>query len=123
MIIAGSHFVNNTANNYGGAIYCGTEVRLNMDNNTFKTETEILSTILSGIFIHSYSKWIFITDSLFEVLSSSIRNISVIYHSKESYGSSLTTGNLIVVCPVNTRLLLYNTTINTANAVNVGLLI
>ena len=112
MKINGNCFVNNTANNYGGAIYVGTETSYTLiDDSTF-ISAEISSTLLSGIFIQSHSKTIVITDSN--------RNISAIYHSKESTKRSLITGDLTIQCPVNTKLVLYNTTSNIESPSNIG---
>ena len=107
--IINSHFVNNTANNYGGAIYVGSEASYAFINDSSFQSAEISSTLLSGIFIQSYSKNVFIFDSLFEIMILWSRNISAVYHSRESTTSSLMTGNITVMCPVNARLVMHNT--------------
>ena len=107
--ITKSNFVNNTANNYGGAIYVGNGIQLIIEDTSFLSG-EVPSTLVSGVLIQSYCDKFFLSGSNFKILTPSVKNVSAVYHSGENIDYSMNTKNITITCPLNTRLVIHNST-------------
>ena len=102
-------FVNNTANNYGGAIFAGSDVMLDVNNSLFLSG-EVPSTLVGGILIQSYCRKFYLRNFYFEIVIPIAPNISAFYHSVELIKYSISLKNITVKCPLNTRLAIHNVT-------------
>ncbi len=105
------YFENNIANNYGGAVYAGGNSYLSIRSSSL-ISGYVPHNFMSGILFQSYSNAVHLADVHFKISNPTKRNVSALFHSKDSIRYSLTLVNITVECPVNTRLVAQNTSVD-----------
>ena len=104
-------FSNNTANNYGGAIYAGRSAYFGI-TRTSLVSGYVPKNFMSGILFQSYSNTVYLQDVHFKLSRPTNKNISILYHSKDTVKYSISMLNITIECPLNTRLVAQNTSID-----------
>ena len=110
VIISDCSFVNNTANYYDGAIYTGFNAHLALQRTRF-TSAMVSPAMTSDILLQS-SGPLRVMNCSFILLVTVLKNISIFYHSREGIRYSIVIQNITISCPKNSRLKIFNTTID-----------
>ena len=111
VVISDCSFANNTASYYGGAIYTGFNAFLVIERTRF-TSAMVSPAMTSGILLQSSSGLLHVMNCSFILLVTVFKNISIFYHSREGIGYSIAIENISISCPRNSRLKMFNTTID-----------